>query len=260
MRLLLLNNNPAVSRLIKLSAEKAGYELDEFEDYGLVPLSLYDVILVDNELYDETALAELCENIRCDYIVYICQRGAKKPDAVNVALEKPFLPTDFLVLLDKVKNVLESHKSEEADEDTTPLPSSSPSAMEDAFDIDQIDTLESEDDMLPINLLEESEDDFKEDDVSENLSLEDLELSDLNFESDASSTEEESLKSETSVEDPFSFDDIEPLEEVEKEVTPFEDFDFEERLNEIHIELEGLNEEAVALANAIAENYKSLNI
>lgn len=33
MRLLLLNNNPAVSRLIKLSAEKAGYELDEFEDY-----------------------------------------------------------------------------------------------------------------------------------------------------------------------------------------------------------------------------------
>lgn len=39
-----------------------------------------------------------------------------------------------------------------------------------------------------------------------------------------------------------------------------DDFDFEERLNEIHIELEGLNEEAVALANAIAENYKSLNI
>lgn len=39
-----------------------------------------------------------------------------------------------------------------------------------------------------------------------------------------------------------------------------EDFDYEERLNEIHIELEGLNEEAIALAKTIAENYKELAI
>ncbi|MCX6250558.1 MAG: class I SAM-dependent DNA methyltransferase [Bacteroidetes bacterium] len=34
--------------------------------------------------------------------------------------------------------------------------------------------------------------------------------------------------------------------------------DYEERLREIHIELEGLNEEAIALANAISENFKNL--
>lgn len=39
-----------------------------------------------------------------------------------------------------------------------------------------------------------------------------------------------------------------------------DDFDYEERLNEIHIELDGLNEEAVALANAISENYKTVLI
>lgn len=39
-----------------------------------------------------------------------------------------------------------------------------------------------------------------------------------------------------------------------------DDFDFEERLNEIHIELDGFNEEAIALANAISENYKELAI
>jgi type I restriction enzyme M protein len=39
-----------------------------------------------------------------------------------------------------------------------------------------------------------------------------------------------------------------------------EDFDYEERLNEIHIELDGLNEEAIALAKTIAENYKSILI
>jgi type I restriction enzyme M protein len=37
-----------------------------------------------------------------------------------------------------------------------------------------------------------------------------------------------------------------------------EDFDYEERLQEIHIELEGLNEEAIKLASMIGENYKSL--
>jgi type I restriction enzyme M protein len=37
-----------------------------------------------------------------------------------------------------------------------------------------------------------------------------------------------------------------------------DDFDYEERLNEIHIELEGLNEEAIALANTISENFKEI--
>jgi type I restriction enzyme M protein len=39
-----------------------------------------------------------------------------------------------------------------------------------------------------------------------------------------------------------------------------DDFDYEERLKELHIELDGLNEEAIALANAIAENYKTILI
>lgn len=39
-----------------------------------------------------------------------------------------------------------------------------------------------------------------------------------------------------------------------------DDFDYEERLAEIHIELDGLNEEAVALANTIAGNFKEIAI
>lgn len=42
--------------------------------------------------------------------------------------------------------------------------------------------------------------------------------------------------------------------------TPDEDFDYEERLHEIHIELQGLNEEAAELAKTIAENFKSLGV
>jgi type I restriction enzyme M protein len=39
-----------------------------------------------------------------------------------------------------------------------------------------------------------------------------------------------------------------------------EDFDYEERLAEIHIELEGLNEEAFELAKTISVNFKELAI
>ena len=225
MRLLLLNNNPAVSRLIKLSAEKAGYELDEFEDYGLVPLTHYDIILIDNELFDENALTGLREYTGCNYVVYICQRGSKKPESVNVVLEKPFLPTDFLLLLEKLKTVIESHKAEEEDEDgsSTQILSEATTAQPEAFDIDQIDTLEDEENMLPINLLEENEDDFVEDENSEKLSMDDLELDDLSLDDEFSEgkiPEEKELSS-----DEFSFDEKPSLPEAD------DAFDFEDEKN-----------------------------
>ena len=240
MRLLLLNNNPAVSRLIKLSAEKAGYELDEFEDYGLVPLTTYDLILVDNELYDENALVALREHTDCDYVVYICQRGSKKPEAVNVVLEKPFLPTDFLVLLEKIKNVIESHKAEEVTED----PVATSSATTDAFDIDQIDTLESEDDMLPINLLEEYDNDFKKEESSDQRdSFDDLERDDLNLDDNALEDKESDLEEkELTLEDPFSFDAVNSLDK--EAPTSFEDFDFEEEPSAVSSSLDEEEDES----------------
>jgi type I restriction enzyme M protein len=39
-----------------------------------------------------------------------------------------------------------------------------------------------------------------------------------------------------------------------------EDFDFEEALRDIHVELEGLNQEAVELAAKIAQNFRELGI
>jgi len=51
---------------------------------------------------------------------------------------------------------------------------------------------------------------------------------------------------------------LSPGRYVGVDTTIDEDFDYELRLNEIHIELESLNEEAVKLAALIGENYKAL--
>lgn len=53
---------------------------------------------------------------------------------------------------------------------------------------------------------------------------------------------------------------LSPGRYVGVDAAPEDDFDFEERLNEIHIELEGLNDEAAALAKTISENFKELAI
>ncbi|MCU0440346.1 MAG: type I restriction-modification system subunit M [Raineya sp.] len=53
---------------------------------------------------------------------------------------------------------------------------------------------------------------------------------------------------------------LSPGRYVGVDTTTDDDFDYEERLNEIHIELEGLNEEAIALAKTISENFKELVI
>lgn len=53
---------------------------------------------------------------------------------------------------------------------------------------------------------------------------------------------------------------LSPGRYVGVDTTTDDDFDYEERLNEIHIELNGLNEEANELAKSIAENYKELAI
>lgn len=167
MRLLLLNTNPAVSRLIKLSTDKVGYELDEFDDYGLVPLVQYDVILVDNEVYEEEALEGVKETSECNYVVYIGQRGTQKPQGVNVLLEKPFLPTDFLTLLEKAKNTLLSVRVED------PIVLPEQNDEEKAFDIDNIDTLDEDEPLtLPI----------PSDDEDTSLDLGEVELGEMSFE------------------------------------------------------------------------------
>jgi len=51
---------------------------------------------------------------------------------------------------------------------------------------------------------------------------------------------------------------LSPGRYVGVDTTNDDDFDYEERLKEIHIELEGLNEEAKNLATTIQENYKSI--
>lgn len=238
MRLLLLNNNPAVSRLIKLSVDKVGYAMDEFDDYDLVPLTNYDVIMVDNELYDEAELKALSEQVHCEYFLYICQRGSEKPAFVNVSLEKPFLPTDFLTLLEKIKNVVNSFKGDESKEEPLPFEENNDDTMQ-VFDIDDIDTFGIEENN-ELDLLEEKEDDMEEENETK-LAFDDIENEEI---------KDDGLPLTLDLED-------EEDDDLEKSVSDsLADFDFEE--NEETIEEEKDEDKETQEADTFEEISSSI--
>ena len=105
MKVILLNQNPAVSRLVRLSIEKIGYKLEEYSNIAqLDEQNPADVFICDHELVDDSV----------DYtpfgkhIIFLVPRNFAKKLGKHT-LEKPFLHTDFM---DFVKRVATSGDDE----------------------------------------------------------------------------------------------------------------------------------------------------
>ncbi|ABS43365.1 highly acidic protein [Campylobacter jejuni subsp. doylei 269.97] len=93
MKILLLNENPVVSRLVGLSAKKMSYDFEELNAYS-ENLGNYDVIVVDS---DTPAPLKILKE-KCDRLIFLAPRN-QNVDIDAQILQKPFLPTDFLNLL-----------------------------------------------------------------------------------------------------------------------------------------------------------------
>ena len=91
MKILLLNENPVVSKLINLSAQKMSYEISELSAYED---GIYDVIIVDS---DTQADLDFLKD-KCKRLIYLNPRNKECKLDVEI-LSKPFLPTDLLNLL-----------------------------------------------------------------------------------------------------------------------------------------------------------------
>ncbi|EOH8884321.1 hypothetical protein ACMD11_000166 [Campylobacter jejuni] len=94
MKILLLSENPVVSRLVSLSAKKMSYDFEELNAYS-ENLGNYDVIVVDS---DTPAPLKILKE-KCDRLIFLAPRNQNVEDIDAQILQKPFLPTDFLNLL-----------------------------------------------------------------------------------------------------------------------------------------------------------------
>ncbi len=190
MKILLLNENPVVSRLISLSAKKMSYDFEEINTYD-ENLGHYDVIIVDS---DTPAPLKILKE-KCDKLIFLAPRN-QSVDIEAQILHKPFLPTDFLNLLNQENLKIDDSIILPIDESENPyadisldldslnlddLPDENNNAQESDFSLEEgLESL-TLDDMEE----EESQKEIASENIDEELNLDDLSLDEKQEESDA---------------------------------------------------------------------------
>ncbi|RQD69340.1 hypothetical protein DZC71_00645 [Campylobacter hepaticus] len=233
MKILLLNENPVVSRLVSLSAKKMSYDFEELSAYD-ENLPYYDVIVVDS---DTPAPLKILKE-KCEKLIFLAPRN-QNIDIDAQILQKPFLPTDFLNLFNNeetkeyisVVNESEDTDLHLEDIDDSSLDINLDNDLEDlsldSGNSDVLDTLDQvENEVIQDDNLKQEdcnqkqiEDDLKQDLVEDEKeqNIQTHELEDLNnLENKDEQVDEKEL-----LENVNNFDDILVVEEQEKEI----DFD-----------------------------------
>mgnify|MGYP003417583529 FL=1 len=231
MKVILLNNNPAVSKLVSVSLNKLGYTFAEIDNLEYLTSNDADLIICDSGLYDS----------KINYLEYAKNQlfliPRNRADEYNLAksqtLQKPFLPTDFI---DIVKRILvEIPKS-------TKIVEPKPSNIKVGDEFGQIHTNDKIDVFSDLNSDELLDDINKLQDDFENSSFDD------------ENHEEQELE---------QFENLIEVAEPKPTKDEFDDFDSELGLDDELSKIESLMDESKdvnSLTDDLISDNKELNI
>ncbi|MDE6044643.1 MAG: hypothetical protein K2F85_03880, partial [Helicobacter sp.] len=99
MKLLLINSNPIVSKLIKLSADKVNIDVLESESLDGIDLNGIGLVFVDDKSLRKDLAETLAQKLPNAKLGLIYSKNSKKENGFTLYVQKPFLPTDFVELL-----------------------------------------------------------------------------------------------------------------------------------------------------------------
>lgn len=260
MHFLLVNNNPAVSRLITLSVEKLGFKIDEVVSFDEAVEESYDVVFVDSEQYSEITIDESIEEGLSRNFVYLSKRGEDKPENMSAVLEKPFLPTDFIDLVAKIDNdssdddldidnVEEESLEERAEETKEEIKEDKTDSIvdeeeiinsidiEDSLELEEIDEEEleideiDEEEISDIDMSAIEEEIAKVDDKDLSLDEDEIGLDEEMLEENDKENEQE-LGNEEELTSVLDSDDIDEVKQLLEEENDEDDFKLEEMIEE----------------------------
>ncbi len=112
MNILLLNDNPVVTKLVTLSAQKTGSEILIVNNMEEILGGSYDLLIVDEALYTPALMDELKSKISYKRSLYMLSRGSQSIDEFDHEVKKPFLPTDLVELLSSISAAVLKMKDE----------------------------------------------------------------------------------------------------------------------------------------------------
>ncbi len=142
MKILLINNNPVVSRLTALSARKEGVELDEIKDISELKNSDYNIIFVDLDSFTKNT-ANVLKNSNIKKRVCFYTQDDKEIDNVfNFEILKPFLPSEVSAIIRETKIEIEKEEENQKQKDKN---------SEQNLDLDELISTKK-DDLEPIKI------------------------------------------------------------------------------------------------------------
>lgn len=228
MKILLLNDNPVVNKLVTLSAQKTSDDLEAATTLDEINIDSCDLLVIDDTLYSDEVMQELKEKVQYTKSLYICSKNSEIIDGFSSILRKPFLPTDlvekFLQLSKEIDldSSIESSESTKVDEQ-----------------LEEFSNQELEDSQVNE---EELNSDEKSDEVE---SFEEVD-------SDILTESSEGVKVDELEE--FSGQEIEEVEEPENDELSLDELDSEE------LSLEDLEEDNILLDEDDLENMDDFNL
>lgn len=277
MKVLLINNNPVVGKLVTLSAQKTGDELSSVHSIDEVTAGEYDFVLMDDAGYSDDLLDELRTKAEFSKSCFIGSRNTEKPSGFTHEIKKPFLPTDLVDIFIKISSDTKSLKTEDEGtqineevlsdkgletsagmtDDLGTLDDALPNAADEVIDLEDLDALDSLDEVFEHDLeSEELNDELALDDLtetSEGTVDETLAADEIDHQSvldDEDVKEVQDLLVETEEEFPDELDESLLEDDTQAASSTFAD---EATLDEINNALEEIDEdeEAVSLDDAL---------
>ncbi len=237
----LINDNKIVSRLLQLSSDKHGYLLEEKTDIE-PSRDYYDIVLVDSDSYSPERIETLKSKITFGKIGYIGVKKEEVPEGFDMHLDKPFLPSDFVAMIEEsmqtvtLPEISDQPKSEEKGQKEKVLS----------------EEIDLEDETLSLSITEEEIETAITDETQESLeSLEELEsLEGLDeFDSDETSLLKKTPPAAVEEENGLSEKEIASTEDALKELDALD-----EELDDLeNIDL-ALDSSAV-MSTGVAEQY-----
>ena len=254
MKILLLNDNPVVNKLVTLSAQKTSDELEVVDSIDKIEGGTYDLLVVDDTMYNDDLFNKLQERITFTKSLYICSRDTQDIESFTSTLKKPFLPTDLVELFaslaqgegDEIQEGIEEQSSAEGKplEELEPLDDLNNTINleidEELEELDEVSfdkrentesILDDEEAQKVKDLLDETSEELEDLDLEEDAQEEELELSE---ELELEDEEELELPDDLDLEEDTQEEELELPEELELEDE--EELELPDTENELDLE------------------------
>jgi len=155
MKILLINNNPVVSRLTALSARKEDIEIDEIQEVTELNSDTYDIVFVDGDSWSKDVSDVIAENMKVKRtVLFYTEEDKEEKKSFDITILKPFLPSEVSTVIRSVEDLEEvSAEQEKITEDFNLLENEKQEPKEELFSLD--------DDVLLDEKVEEKKEEVK---------------------------------------------------------------------------------------------------